>query len=522
MLKTTRVIILWLSCFMLVGFLCKEYEIKSDKTREARGVWVTRWEWAREEIVDDSTAQQQRIIDIFDLAKQANLNFILFQVRGNGDALYRSNYEPWSDLLTGTLGKDPGWDPLDFAINHAHERGLELHTWVNTFPAWRGTAPPPNTEPQQVYNARPEWIICGKDGKPMPLSNHYVNLSPGIPEARDYVHHACLDIVKNYDIDGFHFDYIRYPEGSPKLGYSQDSISLKLFNSPLGNPKNLNWEDWQRENINQFVRKFYDEATQLKPWVKISAAVIGKYDYSSWNGYHIVYQDALQWIKDGKMDFIAPMIYWQTDHPTAPFGDITRKWLKEYFHDRYIFPGMSINRLGSRDWPGEEVLKQVSIARDGGNGMVFFSFSGLERAMKKLNNSGGFKHLANLPAMPWKDDTPPMDPFNLKATLLGPENVLLTWESPDTTLEQTDVVRYNIYRSTETPVDIFSAKNLIHITAKPDTFYIDETVNIDQNYFYVVTAMDRVNNESPPSNEVQIMFPAIASTNSELNYQRTQ
>ena len=496
---------------------CKRPHVKYDQTKEARGIWVTRWEWAKPEFQNNPEAQQERIMDILDLAKQAKLNFVLFQVRGNGDAFYRSEFEPWSNLLTGELGKDPGWDPLQFAVEQAHQRGLELHTWVNTFPAWRGTEPPPHTTPEHVYYAHPEWIICDKNGDPMSLSGHYVNLSPGIPEVRRYVHDVCMDIIKKYDIDGMHFDYIRYPEGSPDLGYSHDSISVRLFNSKQGNPQNLSWEDWQRENINQFVRQFYNDATGLKPWVKISAAVIGKYDYSKWNGYHVVYQDALQWIKEGKIDFICPMIYWQISHPTAPFDIITHQWLKNYLHSRYIFPGMMINKLGSDNWPPEEVVKQVMAVREAeGNGMVFFSFSGLEKANDLLKNRG-FQFLANFPSMPWKDGKPPMDPQNLQAEVSGSRTVMLSWQAPDSALQTSPVHRYNIFRSEKTPVDVFAGKNLIHIARAKETAFIDAVPDPDKTYFYVVTALDRVNNESPPSNEVRVIFPKIAKMNSNKN-----
>lgn len=510
MTKFTRLFLLLISTLMLFGFLCKKPNIKYDKTKEARGIWVTRWEWARDDLKNNPQAQQQRIIEIFDLVKKAKLNFILFQIRGNGDALYKSNFEPWSDLLTGTLGKDPGWDPLAFAVEQAHVRGLELHTWINTFPAWRGTTPPPHTTPEQVYNAHPDWIICNKDGTPMPLTSHYVNLSPGIPEVREYVKNVSLDIINNYDIDGFHFDYIRYPEESVERGYSRDAVSVKLFNTPVGNPDQLEWDDWQRENINQFVRKFYAAAVAVKPWLKISASVIGKYNYSEWNGYSAVYQDALCWVNEGSIDFICPMIYWQTTHPTAPFDKVAGEWLKEYNHQRFIFPGMSINRLGTPEWPLEEIAKQIVTARDGGNGMVFFSYSGLEAAMKKIDNQG-FQYLANFPALPWKDKRPPMDPRNLRAELQASGSVLLTWSQPDSTLEPTDVFRYNIFRSEKTPVDIFKAENLIHITATVGTSFYDNTIQPNRTYYFVVTALDRLNNESTPSNEVQVVSTQIVA-----------
>jgi uncharacterized lipoprotein YddW (UPF0748 family) len=221
--KFIKLFLIILTTTLFLGSVCHK---EKHSTKEARGLWVTRWEWAVKVDSNRATAQQERIKQIFDQAKQAQMNFVLFQIRGHGDAFYQSQFEPWSDLLSDTLGKNPGWNPLAFALEQAHQRGLELHAWFNTFPAWRGTEPPPRTNPENVFGAHPEWIVCDKNGKPMPLNSNYVSLSPGIPEVRDYIHQVAMDIVKNYDIDGFHFDYIRYPEGADKLGYSQDPVSL--------------------------------------------------------------------------------------------------------------------------------------------------------------------------------------------------------------------------------------------------------------------------------------------------------
>lgn len=489
-----RLYLVLLSIIMLLTG-CRE---RFHRTREARGLWVTRWEWTKTkpDEPDPAGTQQQNICRIFDEARRTNMNMILFQIRGNADAFYRSNYEPWSQLLTGTLGQEPDWDPLAFAIEQAHRRGLELHAWFNTFPAWRGTNPPPPCNPPHIINQHPEWLICDQEGNPMPLSDHYVSLSPGIPEVRNYLLRVVMDIVSHYDIDGLHFDYIRYPESADKLGYSHDSISVALFHSPEGNPNRLTWADWQRENINQFVRAVYDSVTHCKPWVILSAAVIGKYNTSSWNGYHVVFQDARQWLADSKIDFVAPMIYWPTTHQTAPFGPIASDWLIGYERNRYAFPGMMINRLDTRTWPLKELLSELAIVRDHGNGMIFFSYSGLETARQLLHQSG-FPFPANPPAMPWKDNTPPLYPQQLRAFVLPDGTVRLEWSEPDSSDE---VLRYNIFRSTTLPMDLSDARHLIYITAPGETSFIDQNVKSGRTYHYVVTALDRVNNESPPSN----------------------
>ena len=144
-MKRRKILASILLILILFSF-CKRPKIKYDETKEARGIWVTRWEWARNNIRNNPAAQKERIIEIFEKVKQARFNFILFQIRGNGDAFYKSNYEPWSELLTGKLGKNPGWDPLEFAIEQAQLRGLELHAWINTFPAWSGASPPPRPD----------------------------------------------------------------------------------------------------------------------------------------------------------------------------------------------------------------------------------------------------------------------------------------------------------------------------------------------------------------------------------------
>jgi len=505
-MKVLRISIIFILVLLLLNSVCKR---QFYKTKEARGLWVSRFEWVVKSDTNRMEAQQKRIIEILEKANEAKMNFILFQIRGHGDAFYQSGYEPWSDMLTGTLGSDPGWDPLEFAVAEAHKRGLELHVWFNTFTAWRGETKPPQTNPQHIINAHPEWVVCDVNGNPMKLNQHYVFLSPGMPEVREYIHRVAMDIVQRYNIDGFHFDYIRYPENSNKLGYSHDSISVRLFNSVQGNPKQLNWEDWQRENINQFVATFYDEATAVKPWLKISAAVIGKYDFSDWNGYFAVFQDARQWLSAGKMDFIAPMIYWQTNHPTAPFGRIVKDWLVNYLHQRYIFPGISISKLGTEEWPVKELLTQIYLNREyDNNGMLFFSYGGMEAATQGLEEKG-FPYLANIPPMSWKDDTPPLYPKNLKASFIQPDEVLLEWDSPDSLIESTDVWRYNIFRSNKSPVKYNDARNLIHITATNDTTFFDSDVELGKKYYYVVTALDRVNNESPPSNELEVKIPSF-------------
>jgi len=163
---------------------------------EARAIWMSRFDYAF-----GRTAEQSRnyIRSYFEQARKSNFNIIYFQVRGNADALYHSAYEPWSKILTGTLGADPGWDPLQFAIDRAREQGLELHAWINTFPAWRsGEKPPTASIPEHPYRAHPEWVVCDSSGKPMNPKIGYITFSPGIPEVQQHIQKVLADIVGNY------------------------------------------------------------------------------------------------------------------------------------------------------------------------------------------------------------------------------------------------------------------------------------------------------------------------------------
>lgn len=459
--------------------------------REARGVWFSRFEYAN----IDSTKSKARITEIFEKARTAKFNMIFFQVRGTGDAYYKSQYEPWAESLTGTLGKDPGWDPLEYAVHEAHHLGLELHVWINTFTIWSGKKPPMESSPRSAYLAHPEWLVCDMNGMPMPLNDHYVNISPGVPEARKYVVDVALDIVNKYDVDGVHFDYVRYPEDSPKLGYSHDSISVARFNSAEGNPDKLDWENWQREQINQFVFSAYNAITERKPWVKVSASVIGKYSGSGWTAYGSVYQDVRRWMELGKIDFVVPMVYWEMDNRTHPFGPLVTEWTTRVAYDRQVMPGILIGLGQKFGWT--EISHEVDAARArGASGVVFFSAATMENSWALLGTDQ-FSYWSDVPAMTWKDSIPPPAPSLYQAKASG-KNIVLSW----TLVPDLNGPLYcNIYRSSSPVVDIKDVRNILFVTARNSVEFVDSTAEA-RRWYYAVSAFDRSGNESKLSNVV--------------------
>jgi len=208
----------------------------------------------------------------------------------------------------------------------------------------------------------------------MPMTDHYVSFSPGIPAVQDYIISVATDIASRYDVDGIHFDYIRYPEEAPDLGYSHDAISVKRFNSKEGNPFGLDWADWQREQLNHFVAKMYNALKEVKPYLKMSTAVIGSYNAGGWNAYSEVYQDARRWTEIGKVDFLAPMTYFSYH----PYLERVKEWKDNYSIERYVFPGIGSYRFNGnvKGLTWDETGREIQVLRDlQMPGMVFFDAS---------------------------------------------------------------------------------------------------------------------------------------------------
>ena len=358
---------------------------------ELRGLWVTRWDY-------DSA---QAVEGIVENVAAFGFNAIFFQVRGGGDAFYNSSVEPWAKDLTGTLGKDPGWDPLQVAVDAAHAHGLELHAWMNTFTAWSGTSEPPQCEPPHMLSAHPDWRVVDEDGLTMEYNNSYTWVSPGIPGVREHVKSVALEIVQNYDVDGLHFDYIRYP--GPQ--YSHDPWTMEAFEEAKAEDASLIWGDFQRRNISDFVAEAYEELTTADPAVKVTAAVWGIYkDDFGWGGtsqgYHDYYQDSHGWLAAGAVDAICPMVYWPLTEPKGGWTDFAT--LADHHlaasAGRHVYVGLK------SDQEYDEVIAEVEYLRSAmAPGYAVFAYSTLhQKAYGPLVAEDLHSEPASPPAMPWK------------------------------------------------------------------------------------------------------------------------
>lgn len=287
---------------------------------EFRAVWVTRFHYNTRVAVES----------LINKAADAGFNVVFFQIRGNGDAYYKSALAPWAQKLTGTLGKDPGWDPLQTAIDAARARGIELHAYWNVFSGWptpagcktttctcqptQGlsdscTLPPasPTGMPTHILREHPEYMAVTSTGKS--IDQEYYWLSPGNPAVRARLIAEAEELLTKYDVDGLHLDRIRYP-GS---GYSFDAASNAAY-AALPSTNKPTRADWQRLAVNETVEGIYNAVKAKRPNAVLSASVWGIYKKlpgcNTSEGYSGYFQDSIAWMKNGQIDALVPMIYW--------------------------------------------------------------------------------------------------------------------------------------------------------------------------------------------------------------------
>lgn len=477
--------------------------MSSGVKREVRSVWMaTVWALDWPSSTSSTTAQKNEMVKYLDVLQKNNFNAIYFQVRTMSDAFYKSSYEPWSSYLTGTRGKDPGWDPLAFVVEECHKRGMECHAWVNPYRFSTGSNWS-TAQDQALKSAGMLLAYTKSDGKTTTI------LNPGLESVRKRIVDVCKEIISNYDVDGLVFDDYFYPEGIPVTSSAGDYDLWQKSGA------SMTFGDWRRNNVNQMVADVYNMVQQQKPYVRFgispagaactSAAVAAKHGIdrcpvaSDWQ-YDGIFSDPVAWLEAGTIDYISPQLYWKTNHKTNPFGPMTKWWSYVAKHfGRHHYASHSISFLNSSnttsDW--EEIGKQVQFSRDytenEAPGAVFYSAAYVTG--KKQSGFGEwlqvnkFQNKALTPAIDWKKS----DLEKVQVSALSKRATVLSWAGVDN-------VRYSVYAvpesvNVETLDSNIPAEYLLGVSYKTTYTMPDDKKS---GYNYAVCVLDRYGNEYEP------------------------
>ncbi|MDD3624671.1 MAG: family 10 glycosylhydrolase [Proteiniphilum sp.] len=464
--------------FLLILSLCLPFALFSSDlpATEVRAVWLTTnygLDWPRNRTSREM--QQKELIDILDSLQKHNFNTVLFQVRGRGEVLYRSEIEPMSTLVVSGGKGEASFDPLAFAIEECHKRGLECHAWIVTYPLGSdrhvkslGAFSVTKKNPAIARKFQGEWF-----------------LDPGNPRTDDYLLSIVKEIVTGYDVDGIHFDYIRYPDNR---GRFPDDTMYRLYG------KGKSRADWRRDNITRFVTRAYDWIKQEKPWVQVSSAPLGRYralgnNGHGWTAMETVYQDAGRWMKAGKHDALYPMMYYK-DHLFYPFVD---DWM-DNGNKRIVVPGLGAYQMVELGWSRQDILNQVEYTRHNQvHGQAYFRTGNLLANTKEILTSiaSYYRYPAKLPPMTWLSDTIPDPPTDLRAERTSDGLLELSWNQATGDKR----VKYNVYRTENEDFSRERPQNLLAVGVR-DCFFRYQAEDDDKAYYYFVTVSDSFHNES--------------------------
>lgn len=447
---------------------------------EVRAVWLTTLsglDWPRRPATTPYRVEEQKreLRQILDRLQKVGINTVLFQTRVRSTTAYPSAIEPWDGAFSGTPGVSPGYDPLQFVLEECHKRQMECHAWVVAFPVCKAKVVR-QLGKRALPRRRPELcLLCGDQWM----------MDPGVPGTAPYLAEICKEIVRNYEVDGIHLDYIRYPEhGIP----FNDNETYRRYG------KGQDKKKWRSDNVNRCVRLVHDAVKSVRPWVKLSCSPVGKYadlprqTSYGWNARDAVSQDAQKWLREGWMDMLFPMMYFDGKH----YYPFLLDW-KENDCGRPVVPGLGIYFLNrnEKNWPLVTVRRQMNVSRTAGlGGTAHFRTKFLldnEKGLYDWLLTDFYSTPALIPPMTWCDSIPPACPVVTRR--MEGNRLCLSWQ-PVT--DETPVT-YNVYRKDSVYGDCLLATRL-----KQTHFEKLLTLPVLRHSQYVVTAVDAYGNESRP------------------------
>lgn len=474
--------------------------IAQNPKREFRGAWlhvIGQSQWM------NKTPEQQRkyIENQLDLLLQVGCNTVIFQVRPTADALYISELEPWSAWLTGKRGKAPSpiWDPMEFAIEEAHKRGMEFHAWLNPY---RVTS--------NAKDLLPATHLINKEPHRFIKFNGQTFYDPAYPENRDHICAVVKDIVTRYDVDGIHIDDYFYPYPANGKKFENDDTSYKKFGD--GMERNA----WRRKNVDLLIEQLYATIKDEKEWVRFGVSPFGIWrnkkndprgsESSGLQNYDDLYADVLLWAKNGWIDYLAPQLYWTLDMKAAPSRHLA-KWWNDNANGVDIYIGQDVQRTMNNPDPGNndsnELDTKVKLSRSLPNvkGNIWWHGYWVTDNMKGVADSLALKYQSTI-ALPPAYGEGKVKPAPVKNLKLVKEKgrTFLTWDKPsqNNPNKSTDAVRYVVYQffPGET-VDIEDSETIISLSPYNRVLIEDASAGPSaEGSTFIVTALDRMNRES--------------------------
>ncbi|WP_299390557.1 family 10 glycosylhydrolase [uncultured Gelidibacter sp.] len=474
---------------------------RPEVMREFRAAWiatVANINWPSQPGLTPKE-QQDEAIALLDLLKTHNYNAVVFQARPQADAMYPSQLEPWSFFLTGEIGKapEPFYDPLEFWINAAHDRGLELHVWLNPYRAHHFDGG--EVTDKSLVTKHSEFIVGLKNGMWW--------MDPSKKATQDHSAAVVMDLVKRYDIDGVHFDDYFYPYASYNEG--KDFPDAESYQDYLTSGGTLAKADWRRAAVNTFVERVYTEIKAEKPEVKFGISPFGIWrpghpaSIAGMDQYNELYADAKLWLNKGWIDYFTPQLYWKINQSAQSFPVLLGWWERENTQKRHLWPGMSLYAGGDAA-AIDEVINQIMITR----GMVPESKGTVHWSIKPLVThpslaqallDGPYKQQALVPASPWLDHKAPKAP--VVTTKKNADTVTITWQHT----EVNDVFQWVVFYK-------YGTRWTYKILDKNQrTFELAMYADAEKKNALTaigVSAVDRTGNESPFK---EIVIPANLS-----------
>jgi uncharacterized lipoprotein YddW (UPF0748 family) len=482
-----------------------------DLKYEFRGVWIQTAFQERYQKLSPSECRQY-LTNFIDELSETGFNAIIFQVRPEGDAFYRSDLEPWSRFLTGRQGKAPvpEWDPMEFLIQLCHERHMEFHAWLN--PYRMSASKSLQMDKNHLYYRRPDLFVRYQDK---------LYLNPGLPESRTHIREVVKDIVRRYDVDAIHLDdyFYPYPSDTP----FDDRAAYLTYAEMMGfNPRtNDDLPAWRRRNVNILIKSLSADIKSLKPWVRFGISPFGIYRNSaSWRGgsktrgtqcYSDLYADVLLWCREGWIDYVIPQIYWEIGHSLADYTTLVKWWNANVPETCHLYIGQSIER--SLDEPRDSKpqpdlrkshahfsnkLNLAQSCRNVRGNCFWYGYQIDDNAyhVRDLLRNEIFTLPALPPAFTSLDAEAPAKVRQLSVNFTG-RGLRLTWRRSSTTDPKQQERYYCVYKfRKDERVDISDLSHLL--TRTTATELLDTDVEGSRKFTYVVTAVDAFNNESKP------------------------